>query len=89
MRRTTLTWIFIGSMVGAMNAVAAPEMRCRLSGAYIKVYGKDEGEQKTVCERQGGEFTRYVPTQSRSGGPDPRGQAMDSIFGQRSRADRQ
>jgi len=45
----------------AGNAWALPpEMRCRLGGAYIKVYGKNEAEQKEVCERQGGEFTRYV-----------------------------
>jgi len=50
------------------NAAAAePEMRCRLSGAYIKVYGKDESEQREVCARQGGEFTRYYPPRPQSG----------------------
>ena len=43
------------------NAAAEPEMRCRIDGAYIKVYGKNEGEQRTVCEQQGGEMTRYDP----------------------------
>ena len=36
-------------------------MRCRVNGAYIKVYGKNAAEEKGVCEQQGGEYTRYVP----------------------------
>ena len=38
-----------------------------------------------VCERQGGEFTRYVPSAGGSAGQNPRNQAMNSIFGQRPR----
>ena len=43
------------------NATAEPEMRCRIDGAYIKVYGKNEGEQRAVCEQQGGVMARFDP----------------------------
>jgi patatin-like phospholipase/acyl hydrolase len=66
----------------ATNAAAQSEMRCRINGAYIKVYGKNEADQKEVCARQGGEFTRYTPNiDPRS--LNPRAQAMDSIFGRK------
>ncbi len=60
MRKWVLGVISLTLLVLAGNASALPEMRCRLGGAYIKVYGKNEAEQKETCERQGGEFTRYV-----------------------------
>lgn len=49
------------AMLPTSNAYAAPEMRCRLSGAYIKMHAKSEEEQRKICEQQGGEYTRYVP----------------------------
>ena len=75
--------VLIGSLTVAGSAVAEPEMRCRMDGAYIKVYGKTALEQRDVCERQGGEMTRYAPqgAQGAQGGGDARGQAMQSIFG--------
>jgi hypothetical protein len=36
-------------------------MRCRLSGAYIKMHAKSETERRKICEQQGGEYTQYVP----------------------------
>lgn len=84
MQRYKLLSILLGLLAVAGNAVAEPEMRCRVNGAYIKLYAKNEAEQRAVCERQGGEFTRYVPNAGR-GGQDPRSQAMNSIFGQRPR----
>lgn len=74
--------ILIGLFAVHGSAFAAPEMRCRLSGAYIKVYGQDATEQREVCERQGGEFTRYESRTSQ-GGDNPRQKAMESIFGRR------
>ena len=72
--------VLIGSLTVAGSAAAEPEMRCRMDGAYIKVYGKTALEQRDVCERQGGEMTRYAP-QGAQGGDDARAQAMRSIFG--------
>jgi len=72
--------VLIGLLSAAGSAGAAPEMRCRLDGAYIKVHGKSEAEQREVCDRQGGEYTRYVPPEARAGS-NPREQAMKSIFG--------
>ena len=72
--------VLIGSLTVAGSAAAEPEMRCRMDGAYIKVYGKTALEQRDVCERQGGELTRYAP-QGAQGGGDERAQAMQSIFG--------
>ncbi|MGD9601219.1 MAG: hypothetical protein AB7V59_05380 [Gammaproteobacteria bacterium] len=75
----------VALMIAAGAAAAAPEMRCRLNGAYIKVYGKNDAEMREVCERQGGEFTRYTPSAGSNGPQNLRRQAMDSIFGQRPR----
>jgi hypothetical protein len=79
MRIRVIKTIVIGLSAIAFNVVAAPEMRCRLDGAYIKVYGKNEAEQREVCGRQGGEFVPYVPQVSR--GPDPRAKANEAVFG--------
>ena len=64
----------------AGNAIAEPEMRCRLDGAYIKVFGKNEGEQRAICERQGGELTRYVAPQSHEQS-SPSSNALHSMMG--------
>lgn len=73
------------SMVLALCALAGnalamgPEMRCRLSGAYIKVYGKDEKEEREVCARQGGEYTKYYPPQG--GGSKSEQQGVNPMMG--------
>lgn len=85
MQRRNRIVLMAALMAAAGTAAAAPEMRCRMNGAYIKVYGKNDAEMREVCERQGGEFTRYVPNASGSAQPNLRRQAMDSIFGQRPR----
>ena len=74
--------VLIGWLIAAGSAAAEPEMRCRMNGAYIKVHGKTALEQRDVCERQGGELTRYAP-QGAQGGGDARAQAMQSIFGRK------
>ena len=81
MRQLIGTAMVAGLLAVAGSASAAPEMRCRLSGAYIKVYGTTE-EQRATCERQGGEYTHYFPSQRQSG-PDPRQQGFNAGFGQR------
>ncbi len=72
--------ILLGLIGVAGAAVAEPEMRCRLGGAYIKVYGKTEAERREVCTRQGGELARYTPAAGQRG-PSPTEQGMQSIFG--------
>ncbi|MBI2799486.1 MAG: hypothetical protein HYX63_04260 [Gammaproteobacteria bacterium] len=80
MRQLISHSVLLALLTVTAGAQADPEMRCRLDGAYIKVYGKDEAEQRAVCERQGGEYTQYVQ-QQQSHGPDPRSKAMNSIMG--------
>lgn len=81
MRQLIGTAVMVGLLAVAGNTTAAPEMRCRLGGAYIKVYGKTE-EQRATCDRQGGEYTHYYPPQQKSG-PDPRQQGFNAGLGQR------
>ena len=61
MQQIFLNAMRISLLTIAVNATAEPEMRCRMDGAYIRVYGKTEAEQRETCERQGGELTRYAP----------------------------
>lgn len=72
--------VLLGLIVAANTASADPEMRCRLGGAYIKVYGKTDAERREVCVRQGGELARYSPSAGQRG-PSPTEQGMQSIFG--------
>ena len=72
--------VLLGLFVVAGAASADPEMRCRLGGAYIKVYGKTDAERREVCARQGGELARYSPSAGQRG-PSPSEQGMQSIFG--------
>ena len=72
--------VLLGLFVAAGTASADSEMRCRLGGAYIKVYGKTEVERREVCARQGGELARYTPATGQRG-PSPSEQGMQSIFG--------
>ena len=70
----------IALLLIAGSATAEPDMRCRLDGAYIKVYGKNEGEQRAICERQGGELTRYVAPQPHEQS-SPSSNALHSMMG--------
>ena len=62
------------------GVVADPEMRCRIDGAYIKVYGRTEAEQRETCERQGGELAPYIPHEQHEQG-NQGSRAMNSIMG--------
>ncbi len=79
-RQLMKTAVVVGLITAAGTAAAVPEMRCRLSGAYIRVYGT-QGEQREVCERQGGEYTHYYPSQRQSG-PAPRQEGFKGNIGQ-------
>ncbi len=82
MRRLVRTTMVVGLVAVAGTALALPEMRCRLGGAYIKVYGKTEALQREVCAQQGGEYTRYTPPQHQSG-PAARQEGFKGGLGQR------
>ncbi len=82
MRLIVRSAVVVGLLAVAGSAMALPEMRCRLGGAYIKVYGKTETEQREVCAQQGGEYTRYYPPQHQSG-PGPRKEGFKGSLGQR------
>lgn len=72
----------ISLLMIAVNVAAEPEMRCRLDGAYIRVYGKTEAEQRETCERQGGELTRYAPQEQHEPNQGQQGaNAVKSIMG--------
>ncbi len=81
MRQLISNSVLLALLAVTGGAQADPEMRCRIDGAYIKVYGKNEAEQREVCERQGGQFTQYVQQEQQSRGGDPRSKAMNSIMG--------
>jgi hypothetical protein len=75
MRKPMMTITSLGAFalaaVAVTNALAAePEMRCRVDGAYIKLYAKDAAEQREICDRQGGVMTQYTP-ESNYGGVTP------------------
>jgi hypothetical protein len=74
--------LLMGMLTAAGVSAAPPEMRCLTNGAYIKLYGKTEAENREVCERQGGELTSYV-AQQHQGGVDQRARAMESIYGRK------
>lgn len=80
--RQLMGTVLVGLLTVAGTATAAPEMRCRLGGAYIKVYGKTEVEQREVCAQQGGEYTRYYPIKQQSGS-GPRQEGFKGSIGQR------
>ncbi|MSR14125.1 MAG: hypothetical protein EXR86_06065 [Gammaproteobacteria bacterium] len=82
MRQLIGKTILSGLLIISWGAVAAPEMRCLTNGAYIKLYGKTEAENREVCERQGGELTSYDEKQH-TGGVDQRARAMESIYGRK------
>ena len=82
MQKILLNVMRISLLTIAVNAAAEPEMRCRLDGAYIRVYGKTEAEQRETCERQGGELTRYAPQEQHEPNQGQRGEnAVKSIMG--------
>ena len=82
MKKLLVNAMQISLLTIAVNAVAEPEMRCRLDGAYIRVYGKTEAEQRETCERQGGELTRYAPQEQHEPNQGQRGEnAVKSIMG--------
>ena len=64
MKQLLWTALLIGVL--ATNPVAAAQMetRCRIDGAFIKVYGDSEVEQRQNCERQGGVLAEYMPHES-------------------------
>ena len=82
MQKILLNVMRISLLTIAANAAAEPEMRCRLDGAYIRVYGKTEAEQRETCERQGGELTRYAPQEQHEPNQGQRSEnAVKSIMG--------
>ena len=82
MRHYVRTMAMAGLLAVAWSATAAgPEMRCLINGAYIKVYGKNEAEERESCDRQGGAYTRYYAPQE--SGPAQRPQGINGFMGQR------
>ncbi|MBI2803277.1 MAG: hypothetical protein HYX63_23920 [Gammaproteobacteria bacterium] len=64
MRQLMWTTLLIGMAATTSVAAAQMETRCRIDGAFIKVYGDNESEQRKNCERQGGVLAEYMPHES-------------------------